>query len=64
MLSVWPLGTSCYVHTNGRVSTNMSSFSEDTPLLKRLGVNVVGAHHSREGGARIIQSIVHISGEL
>jgi len=43
----------------------MSSYSEDIPLLKRLGVNVGGAYHSREGGTRIIQSIARtISGEL
>ncbi|TNN51963.1 hypothetical protein EYF80_037870 [Liparis tanakae] len=43
----------------------MSSYSEDVPLLKRLGVNVGGAYHSREGGTRIMQSIAHtISGEL
>lgn len=43
----------------------MSSYSEDVPLLKRLGVNVGGAYHSREGGARIMQSIARtLSGEL
>ncbi|KAF1391074.1 hypothetical protein PFLUV_G00064820 [Perca fluviatilis] len=43
----------------------MSSYSEDVPLLKRLGVNVGGVYHSREGGTRIMQSIAHtISGEL
>uniref|UniRef100_A0A8C4ASG7 Uncharacterized protein n=1 Tax=Denticeps clupeoides TaxID=299321 RepID=A0A8C4ASG7_9TELE len=43
----------------------MSSYSEDIPLLKRLGVNVGVAYHSREGGTRIVQSIAHtISGEL
>ncbi|CAM4610200.1 unnamed protein product [Leuciscus chuanchicus] len=43
----------------------MSSYSEDIPLLKRLGVNVGGAYHSREGGTRIMQSIARaISGEL
>ncbi|CAK6980187.1 hypothetical protein AMEX_G21 [Scomber scombrus] len=42
-----------------------SSYSEDIPLLKGLGVNVSGAYHSREGGTRIMQSIAHtISGEL
>ncbi|XP_065096446.2 E3 SUMO-protein ligase ZBED1-like [Paramisgurnus dabryanus] len=30
----------------------MSSYSEDVPLLKRLGVNVGGAYHSRERGIR------------
>lgn len=43
----------------------MSSYSEDIPLLKWLGVNVRGAYHSREGGTWIMQSIAHtISGEL
>lgn len=43
----------------------MSSYSEDIPLLKRLGVNVGGAYHSREGGTWIMQSIAYaISGEL
>lgn len=43
----------------------MSSYSEDIQLLKRLGVNVGGAYHSREGGTRIMQSIAHaISGDL
>lgn len=43
----------------------MSSFSEDIPLLKRLGVNVGTAYHTREGGTRIMLSIAHaISGEL
>ncbi|KAG9280288.1 hypothetical protein AMEX_G21 [Astyanax mexicanus] len=43
----------------------MSSFAEDIPLLKRLGVNVGTAYHSREGGTRIMQSIAHtISREL
>lgn len=43
----------------------MSSYSEDIPLLKRLGVNVGGAYHSREGGSRIMQSIAcSISREL
>ena len=37
----------------------MSSYSEDVPLLKRLGVNVGGVYHSREGGTRIMQSIAH-----
>ena len=32
----------------------MSSYSEDIPLLKRLGVNVGGAYHSREWGSRIM----------
>lgn len=43
----------------------MSSFAEDIPLLKRLGVNVGTAYHSREGGTRIMQSIAQtVSGEL
>ena len=43
----------------------MSSYSEDIPLLKWLGVNVGGAYHSREGGTRIMQSIAHtINGEI
>ena len=43
----------------------MSSYSEDIPLPKRLGVNVGGAYHSREGGTRIMQSIAHtISADL
>lgn len=43
----------------------MSSYSEDIPLLKRLGVNVGGAYHSREGGTRIMETIADtISGEL
>lgn len=43
----------------------MSSYSEDTPLLKRLGVNVGCASNSHEGGTQIMQSIAHTtSGEL
>ncbi|XP_077354948.1 zinc finger protein 862-like [Festucalex cinctus] len=43
----------------------MSSYSEDIHLLKRLGVDVGSAYHSREGGMRIVQSIAQtISGEL
>lgn len=43
----------------------MSSYSEDVPLLKWLGVNVGGAYHSCEGGTQFMQSITHtISGEL
>ena len=37
----------------------MSSYSEDIPLLKRLGVNVGGAYHSGEGGTRIMQHRPH-----
>ncbi|CAM4554150.1 unnamed protein product [Leuciscus chuanchicus] len=34
----------------------MRSYEEDIPLLKRLGVNVGNAYHSREGGSRIIHN--------
>lgn len=42
-----------------------SSYDEDIPLLKRLGVNPRGAYHSREGGTRIMQTIAQtIKGDL
>lgn len=43
----------------------MRSYEEDIPLLKRLGVNIGTAYHSREGGARIMETIAQtISSEL
>ncbi|KAL7382895.1 hypothetical protein ABVT39_001057 [Epinephelus coioides] len=43
----------------------MHSYEEDIPLLERLGVNIGTAYHSREGGARIMQSIAQaISSDL
>lgn len=35
----------------------MSSYADDTALLKRIGVNAGGAYHSHEGGTQINQSI-------
>ena len=43
----------------------MCSYEEGIPLLKRLGVNVGTAYHSREGGTRIMQTIAQtISSKL